>query len=452
MLRTITFSLIALGCLQFVARESCAQSQGGPRRSSGAYAAYTASREAGEAEAMAYETMPDEGMLQPADWGGCSDGTCGANGCGVCRPLGGAWARLEMLLWTTRGMNVPALVTTSDVGTARALAGVLGEGSTDILYGDDTVNSYTRLGGRFTAGFWLDACRRLGVEGDYFGLENETENYSRSSSGNPILARPFYDVVNGQETAQLVAFPNLIEGTVNVRSVTKLQGAGIRLVSNLCCGEGCAPSILNNCTSVPTSYNIQFLTGYRFLRLDDQIEITEDLNSLDTAAPGQFVVRDLFDTKNQFHGGELGFVYATRRGRWSLDLLSKVAIGNTYSQIAIAGNTLITENNQTTNNTGGLLAQRTNIGEYTANEFAMVPELGLTLGYDLNPCWRFTMGYTLLYWSRVARAGDQIDTDVNPNLIPPEDPAVTTHLRPEFNLQYADFWATGLNLGLEATW
>ena len=49
-----------------------------------------------------------------------------------------------------------------------------------------------------------------------------------------------------------------------------------------------------------------------------------------------------------------------------------------------------------------------------------MPELGVTLGYQLNPCWRATLGYTFIYWSRVARAGDQIDRDINPDLFPPE--------------------------------
>lgn len=447
MLRRLTIPLLALLVSQALALAAVAQTGGQMRRSSGAYTAPASSE-----STVSYDDVPVEGEMTSSDWAGsCSDGTCGPE-CGICRPLGGSWARLEMLLWTTRGMNVPALVTTSNTGTARNIAGVLGEGSTRVLYGDDTVNSYTRIGGRFTGGVWLDECRRLGIEGDYFGLENETENYNQNTAGNAILARPFYDIVNGQETAQLVSFPNVISGSVNVDAVTKFQGSGIRFINNLCGAQGCCPSILNNCNTVPTSYQVQMLLGYRYLRLDDSLEITEDLTSLDTAAPGSFFVRDMFETDNQFHGGDIGFVYSTRRGCWSLDILSKVAIGSTYSRISIDGNTLITEGNQTTNNTGGLLAQRTNIGDYTANEFAMVPELGLTLGYQLNPCWRFTMGYTLLYWSRVARAGDQIDTDINPNLIPPEDPAVTTHLRPEFNLAYTDFWGTGLNLGLEATW
>ena len=52
----------------------------------------------------------------------------------------------------------------------------------------------------------------------------------------------------------------------------------------------------------------------------------------------------------------------------------------------------------------------------------------------------------------VLRAGDVINLDVNPNLLPPEDPEVTTHLRPVLRFCYADFWAQGMNFGIEGKW
>ena len=137
-----------------------------------------------------------------------------------------------------------------------------------------------------------------------------------------------------------------------------------------------------------------------------------------------------------------------------MELLSKIALGNTRSQVNIAGNTTITPTGGAAEQfVGGILAQRTNIGNYQADEFAVVPELGLTLGYQLNPCWKVTAGYTWLYWSRVARAGNQIDRNVNPDLIPEEaDPPADDHLSPRFHFVHDDFWAHGLRLGLEGTW
>ena len=62
----------------------------------------------------------------------------------------------------------------------------------------------------------------------------------------------------------------------------------------------------------------------------------------------------------------------------------------------------------------GFLALPTNSGSpYHRNDFAMVPELGATLGLDLTARLRLTAGYSLIYWSKVVRAGDQVDINVN---------------------------------------
>ncbi len=76
-----------------------------------------------------------------------------------------------------------------------------------------------------------------------------------------------------------------------------------------------------------------------------------------------------------------------------------------------------------------------------------MPEIGLTLGYDLTPRLKATVGYTLLYWSDVARPGDQIDLNVDPAQL--AGPHQTTGAKPAFVLHTSDFWAQGLNLGLD---
>jgi len=93
----------------------------------------------------------------------------------------------------------------------------------------------------------------------------------------------------------------------------------------------------------------------------------------------------------------------------------------------------------------GLLAQTTNIGQYTQNQFAIMPELGFTLSYDLTDYLRASFGYTFFYWSQVARPGDQIDTHLSQ--LPPETP--TGSLQPAFSFNMSDYWAQGLNFGLE---
>jgi hypothetical protein len=389
---------------------------------------------------------------------------------GLLSTIDGAWVRADYLLWSTEGMNLPPLVTTSPSGTPRSMAGVLGEDVTSVLFGDETVFDDTRSGGRIRGGIWWDPCHVWGLEGEYLALEDANVNYRAASPGDPILARPFFDPVAGQQTAQLVAFPALINGEIEVDAQTQFHSYGVRLRLNaanqtFCCDpcEGGGMGYWDqewSSSGLPgadydfnrASYRLDLLGGYRYLRLDDQLRIHEDLTSLDPLTPGTFDITDSFDTENRFNGGEIGLLFEVQRRRWSLELLTKVAIGTTQKVVTINGSTTSDENGDVVTDPGGLLAQRTNMGTHELNEFSAVPELGITLGYQLTRHTRLSVGYTLLYWSSVARAGDQIDLDVNPNLIPPEVVPFAGPERPEFTLVESDFWAHGLTAGVDVRW
>jgi hypothetical protein len=63
---------------------------------------------------------------------------------------------------------------------------------------------------------------------------------------------------------------------------------------------------------------------------------------------------------------------------------------------------------------GGYFAQPTNIGDFHRAVFAVVPEIGLNVGYDLTGWMTAFFGYTFLYTNNVARPGNQIDRSINP--------------------------------------
>jgi hypothetical protein len=101
----------------------------------------------------------------------------------------------------------------------------------------------------------------------------------------------------------------------------------------------------------------------------------------------------------------------------------------------------------------GLLVLSTNSGTYQRDVFGVASELGTTLGYYLTPRLRATFGYTFLYLSRVARPGDVIDREINEDYIPNrevDDP--TGPARPEFVFRDSDYWAQGINVGLDLSW
>ncbi len=350
-------------------------------------------------------------------------------------PLTGLWLRAEYLMWWTKGSDIPALVTTSPVGTSPELSGVLGEPGTATLLGDDAVTGGLRSGGRFGFGYWTSPCQCLGIEANYLFLGTGTTRYRADSGAVAILARPYFDTALGAQSALLVAHPDFLAGSAAVDAISDFQAAEV---------------LLRRAFFQRYDDRLEFLAGYRFARLDDELAIhqfsqwTQPQGIIPAGTTKD--IADFFDTTNQFHGGQFGFAYLRRSGPWSLHLLAKMAVGNTRSRVRIDGRTLTTlPDGPSASFEGGLLAQATNIGTYQQDHFSIVPELGVTLGYEITRRLRATFGYTFLYWNRVARPGDQIDQNLAQ--LPPEPPVPGGG--PRFVFRTASFWAQGMNFGLE---
>jgi hypothetical protein len=250
------------------------------------------------------------------------------------------------------------------------------------------------------------------------------------------VARPFINAETGNEDSSLISFPGRVIGQVVANATTSFQSADALLrgqLSDRCCRR------------------FDWLLGYRFTRLDDDLVISDSFVSLDPSSglpPGSTLSSfDKFDTTNKFNGLLLGIDGRFQRARWTFDVAAKVALGNVRSQVLIDGSTTTVSGGESATTAGGLLALPSNIGNYTKDNFAVIPEVKLTASAELGHCWRATFGYTLLYWSRVARPGDQIDRTVNLSQLPP-GPLVGP-LRPEFAFVFTDFWAQGLTFGLE---
>lgn len=374
------------------------------------------------------------------------DGHCNNSSCPLCQHrmwsnghagllrelwpprFSGVWVRPEYLLWWTQGMDVPALVTTSPTGTPQAQAGVLGQPSTSVLFGNSDLNDGARSGGRISAGVWLNPWQATGIEGSLFALEEETTSFQLASGGTPIIARPFFNVQIPAEDARLVAFPGFTTGSVSIQANTQLQGAEL---------------LLRQMLNPPGLFATAILAGYRFFRLDDDLRINETL----VQGPTTVSLFDSFDTQNTFHGAQVGMVSEIRHNRWSGEFVMKVALGITHSKVQIDGATTTTVGGVSATAIGGLLAQSTNIGTFEQDDFAVIPELGATIGFNVTERFKLTVGYTFIYWSRIARPGDQIDRDINVPLVPGP-----TTLRPQFAFEMTDFWAQGVNFGLEVTY
>ena len=116
------------------------------------------------------------------------------------------WIRGEYLHWWTDGLKVPPLVTSSPAGTPQNQAGILGQPSTSVLFGDADLNDDSRSGGRFAFGCRPAGCN-VGLEVSYLVLEQESADFQATGQGDPILARPFFNVETELNDAISWRFP-----------------------------------------------------------------------------------------------------------------------------------------------------------------------------------------------------------------------------------------------------
>ncbi len=343
----------------------------------------------------------------------------------------------EYLLWWLKGDRVPPLVTTS----APQDNGFLGAPTTQVLFGGNSINTNARNGARFTVGFWLDQWCDQALEVGGFFLTGGAARFTASSADHPVLARPFFNVNTGTQFSELVASPGISTGSVSVNSPTSLWGLNTDWLCKVCCG---------------CDWRVSALGGFRYLNFTESLTITEAIQG-GPAAPAPFTnsfttVFDRFGTSNHFFGPQVGLVGSYRSGPWTVDLRGQVALGLTYQSLRIDGSEQIFQSGQTLSAVGGLLALSSNIGSHHHTEFSVVPEIALTVGYQVNDHVRVFLGYDFLYWSGVARAGEQIDTNLDVTKIPFFNtanlpPAPGNH--PQVMFRETDFWAQGLLVGVQ---
>lgn len=345
--------------------------------------------------------------------------------------VGRFWTEIDYFNWTMKGDRPPALVTTSAAGAPLALAGVLGAPSTTVLFGDSAVNGGWRKGERLQAGYWFDRAQSSGIEASVFGLENQSSGFYASSSGGPSLARPFFNTASNQQDAQQIAYPGVSSGRITVRELSRLFGAGALYRQNIWSwggsrdepqGPSRRPASNGSSTGVAgapandflSSGHIGVLIGYRYRSASDRLNIS----STQVAGPVSISISDMFGAANNFHGLDLGLTGDFSKGRWSLEWRGKVALGINLNDAQINGSTASTTGGVTSVMPGGLLAPSSNIGNTSQIRFVAMPEFAVKVGYQVAPQWQIVAGYDVMYWPGVQRAGNLVDTSVNPALLP----------------------------------
>lgn len=367
-------------------------------------------------------------------WGDC--GSCGScttgymAGCGQ-RTQRNGWLSAETLLFFAADRSSPALVMVADDGV-NPLQG-------DVAFGE-TLSSGVIPGYRVSTGFYIDPCQRLGVGARVFGTYDLNNDYSiASGDGTTSIGVPFFNpnlVPNPGQDAFIVAgnLPNgdpISTGSLEASeslSMVGAEGSGYILLS-----RGC-------------SHRFDLVAGYTFNQLRNSInqsfQSTNLLNGDGIVDGTVFAYNDRFSTHNRFNGAHLGVLSSVVRNCVSLSTLAKVSFGGMRNSTTIAGSSTTTVPNQAPVTGDGFFARSSNIGTITNDQFAFLPELGIKMGYAFRPNLEFTVGYTLLMWSSVALAGEQIDPVVD---------LTGNSNRPAPGNRTSAFWMQSIDLGLNWT-
>jgi hypothetical protein len=356
----------------------------------------------------------------------CGDGDAQA------RPFGFRGAG-EYLLWWFKNGRVPPLVTAGGDGK-------LGSPGTRVLVDNLDFDNDVRQGGRFALAYQFESIPCFGVEANYFFLADGRSDVRFSSDGNPVLAQPFLNIVTGLPDANIVALTGVATGTVTIGARTSLWEAEANLAARLNCSD---------------QFRLAALGGFRFLRLEDEVRSREQFQ-ISPNVPGfggnGVALQDEFRTRNSFYGGQVGLETGVQFGLLTVDFRGTIALGQMQQVADVSGGfDKLSPNGLTTPFQGGVYALRSNSGRHQRDELAFLPEVGLNVGLQLTPHWRVYAGYSFLWISSVARAGEQIDPAVNVSqfVFRSGNGPLVGPARPALNLDGTDFWAQGLNFGLE---
>jgi hypothetical protein len=339
------------------------------------------------------------------------------------------WVQADYLMWWYKTGSVPPLLTS----ITPSPQGPHGTALIDNLSFTDDFHSGIEL----RAG-WHPGHLPFGLEFSYFYMEDRKDSQEVTSSGTPVLGRPYFNTALQREDVFLIAAPGS-PGSFQVDERSRLWGLDW---NGACCIVG------------DETWSVVGLLGFRYLDLREDLVMTDHLTT-EAAVPifgaVPAVVTDQFATRNQLYAGQLGVEAEWHCHSWFLNCRAEGALGDNRQTVFILGNSTLTTPSGKVSLPAGRFALPTNIGTYVRDEIAFSPDVTFNVGCQVTQRLRIHVGYTFLYLNNVVRPSGEIDRGVNPNLVPtavgPGGPAGPA--RPVFSSHETDFWAQGFNAGLE---
>lgn len=370
---------------------------------------------------------------------------CGPAGCGQisghdqCAP--GVWVNVDYLLTWIKDAPSPGVLAIKTPVFGRP----------EIL-GNHEISNNAFNGVRLQAGTWINENRTVGYEASVYTHEHRSYSEGLSSGPTANVFRPFIDTANrgafGVPGGLNVAVPPILVGGVTYSVDTRLTGWDANIDFN---------------NFDDGMWRGDILVGVRGQYLNETINIYgsgDVVNAPPQTGPladrfgglqvGQRLgSADRFNIHNDFLGGQVGYRLTYVSPRWIATTTFKVAGGSTQELLLVSGQSISTDAG--VNNGGGLLANNGNFGRYYTDHFAVIPELNLNIAYRLSSYCSVRAGYNAFYWSNVSRATQDVPKSINSSFSPGSsnygaDPR-GFQTRP--TIDTTDFWAQGINLGLE---
>lgn len=374
----------------------------------------------------------------------CQCEVCDCGLYSICGPTTNPpwWGRAELLGWNIHGDRLPSLITSSPAGTDPALAGRLGEPTTTVLFGGDRVDSGLRAGGRFTGGVWFNENRLWGGELSFFGLDGPNSDFTVSSNGDPILARPFFNTDPGidRQDTQLLALPGLASGSFRVDNDGQIYSAALAIRRNTRC---------RTVTRLQREIQqrVDIVSGFRYLRYAEDLDMFEVLQPTGMFfAPGTlYELTDRITTENDFYGAEFGMDFFRQRRRLLFEMSWRLALGNMRRRVYANGDTTLTVPGSNVPMTipGGFYIAADGL-QGSDDEFSVIPQARIALGFFMRHNLQFNIGYDFMFINNVVRPS----TAINPRF--PGSRLVSGVGGDTLTFVSTDLWLQGLSGGL--TW
>ena len=371
------------------------------------------------------------------------------------------YAGAEYLSWWVKGAPLSIPLVTTGTTNQDPGPGTLGFADTVILYGaghpsapgGSSTQEFPRFnGGRLTLGYWLDEAQSYAIEGRGFALQSRSAGYSARSnaSGSPNINLSFANTV----TFSPIGAPNLVEGpgeTGFPASQVNILSGGVAITNSLNFWGADATGVMVLHKS-PT-WQLSALGGVRYLDLAEKFTLALDVAGV---SPGFFAgesgtLYDVFETRNQFYGASLGLRGRHLYGPITIEMSGRVSVGVNHERLTVYGGyqaVNFVATGVVSTGSGGIYAQPSNSGTFASNNFAVVPEAQVKLGYALTPAIQLTVGYDFIYMSDVVRPGDQLDRNLPKGQIFSQNGGAVSTTSPSQLFNRTDFYAHGLTAGV----